>query len=63
MLDRIFRRAAAGANAGLLLEKLGIARGPEHFIDGRGHMVIGEIKRVGPARRARRSSPSGSWVR
>ena len=39
MLDRIFRRAAAGANAGLLLEKLGVARGPEHLID-RGRDVV-----------------------
>ena len=48
MLDRSFRRAAAGANAGFLLEKLGVARRPHHFVDGRGHMVAGEIQRVGP---------------
>ncbi len=48
MLDGIFGRAAAGANAGFLLEQLGVTRGPEHFVDGRWHMIVGKIVRVGP---------------
>ncbi|MGD0185321.1 MAG: hypothetical protein ABSC25_08725 [Roseiarcus sp.] len=48
MLDRIFRGAAPGTNAGFLFEKLGVARGPQHLVDGRRHMVVGAIECVGP---------------
>ena len=48
MLDRIFGRAAAGADAGFLLRELGIARGPQHLVDGGRHMIVGEIMRMGP---------------
>ena len=41
MLDRIFGGAAAGADARFLLEEFGVARGPQHFIDGRRDMVMG----------------------
>src|SRR5215468_10993949 len=48
MLDRIFRRTATGPDAGLLLEQLGVAGSPEHFVYGGGDMIVREIKCVGP---------------
>ena len=49
MLDRVFRGAAAGADSGLMFEKFGVTRGPEHFIDRGRNMVIGQIVGMGPA--------------
>ena len=46
MLNRIFRRAAAGPDAGFLLEELGIAVGPQHLVNGRWDMIIGEVMRA-----------------
>src|SRR5262249_40149332 len=48
MLDGIFRRPAAGADAGLLLQQFGVARGPDHFVDGGWDMVVRAIDRVRP---------------
>src|SRR5690349_14987686 len=48
MLDRAFRRPAAGPHTGFLFEQFRIAAGPDHFIDRRWHEIIGEIMRMRP---------------
>jgi len=48
MLDLVFRGAAAGTNAGLLLEKFRIAGGPKHFINRAWNVLVSKVERVGP---------------
>jgi len=48
MLDRVLDRLTARSDARCQLELIGSAIGPQHLVDRRSDVVVGEIERVGP---------------